>query len=51
MHSLSFFMRIKCSGLAIMVCLCIKDPLLLPILFSFIISVWVLHSKSPDQEE
>jgi len=50
MHSLSFFAEIRCSGLAT-VCLCIKDlPLRLP-LFSFIISVWVWHSKNTREAE
>jgi len=30
MHSLSFFSEIRCSGSAMVVCLCIKDLLLLP---------------------
>ena len=41
MHSLSFFAEIRCRGSAMVVCLGIKDLLLLLNLFSFIISVWV----------
>ena len=46
MHLLGLFAEIRCRGLAMTVCLCIKDVLLLLILFSFVISVWVWHSKS-----